>query len=127
MKDLEQDYPDFKSTPFYEHGDEVPSNTSGNPTMYEISLARPSRRGFLFGGLATIATGLFGASLSPRAALAQTTATSGLLGFTAIPVSFDDKVLVPAGYKVQVLAYIVASKSPKERRQLKRELSQRTS
>ena len=104
MKDLERDYPDFKATPFYEHGDEVPSNTSANPTMYEISLARPSRRGFLFGGLATIATGLFGAGLTPRAALAQTTATSGLLGFTAIPVSFDDKVLVPAGYKVQVLA-----------------------
>ena len=104
MKDLENDYPDFKATPFYEHGDEVPSNTSANPTMYEISLARPSRRGFLFGGLATIATGLFGAGLTPRAALAQTTATSGLLGFTAIPVSFEDKVLVPAGYKVQVLA-----------------------
>ncbi len=104
MKDLEKDYPDFKSTPYYEHGDEVPSNTSANPTMYEISLARPSRRGFLFGGLATIATGLFGASLTPRAALAQTTATSGLLGFTAIPVSFDDTVMVPAGYKVQVLA-----------------------
>ena len=104
MKDLERDYPDFKSTPFYEHGDEVPSNNSANPTMYEISLARPSRRGFLFGGLATIATGLFGAGISPRAALAQSTATSGLLGFTAIPVSFEDTVMVPAGYKVQVLA-----------------------
>ena len=104
MKDLEKDYPDFKSTPFYEHGDEVPSNTSANPTMYDITMARASRRGFLIGGLATIATGLFGASLTPRAALAQTTATSGLLGFTAIPVSFEDKVLVPAGYKVQVLA-----------------------
>lgn len=104
MKDLEKDYPDFKTTPFYEHGDEVPSNTSTNPTMYEISLARPSRRGFLFGGLATIATGLFGAGLTPRAALAQTTASGGLLGFSAIPISFDDKVLVPAGYNVQVLA-----------------------
>ncbi len=104
MKDLERDYPDFKSTPFYEHGDEVPSNTSANPTMYDITMARASRRGFLIGGLATIATGLFGASLTPRAALAQTTAISGLLGFTAIPVSFEDKVLVPAGYKVQVLA-----------------------
>ena len=104
MKDLERDYPDFKSTPFYEHGDEVPSNTSANPTMYDITMARASRRGFLIGGLATIATGLFGASLTPRAALAQTTATSGLLGFTAIPVSFEDKVLVPAGYKVHVLA-----------------------
>ena len=104
MKDLEKDYPDFKSTPFYEHGDEVPSNTSANPTMYDITMARASRRGFLIGGLATIATGLFGAGLTPRAALAQTTASSGLLGFTAIPVSFDDKVLVPAGYKVQVLA-----------------------
>ncbi len=104
MTDYEHDYPDFRETPFYEHGDEVPSNRSANPTFYDVVEARSSRRGFLIGGLATIATGLFGASLTPRAALAQTTAASGLLGFTPVPVSVEDKVVVPAGYKVQVLA-----------------------
>jgi secreted PhoX family phosphatase len=104
MKDFERDYPDFKDTPFYEHGDERPSNRSANPTFYEVMDARVRRRGFLMGGMATIATGLFGAGLSGRAALAQTTAPSGLLGFTPVPVSVEDKVVVPAGYKVQVLA-----------------------
>jgi secreted PhoX family phosphatase len=104
MKDFEQDYPDFRTTPFHEHGDEVPSNRSKNPTMYDVTLARASRRGFLVGGLATIATGLFGAGLSSRGALAQTTATSGLLGFAAVPLSKDDTVVVPPGYKVQVFA-----------------------
>lgn len=103
MKDYESDYSDYRQTPFYEHGDEVPSNHSANPTMYDVIEARASRRGFLVGGLATIATGLFGAGLSTRAALAQTAATSGLLGFAAVPLSKDDTVVVPAGYKVQVL------------------------
>lgn len=104
MRDYENDYPDFRDTPFYEHGDEVPSNTSANPTMYDVIEARSSRRGFMVGGLSLIATGLFGAALSPRAALAQSAATSGLLGFAPVPVSKDDTVVVPAGYKVQVLA-----------------------
>jgi hypothetical protein len=72
--------------------------------MYDVIEARASRRGFLVGGLATIATGLFGAGLGPRAALAQTAAASGLLGFTPVPLSKDDTVVVPAGYKVQILA-----------------------
>ena len=104
MTDYEKDYPDFRDTPFHEHGDEVPSNTSANPTFYDVVDARASRRGFLIGGLAAIATGLFGAGLGPRAALAQTTAASGLLGFAPVPVSKADAVVVPAGYKVQILA-----------------------
>ncbi len=104
MKDYENDYPDYRKTPFFEHGDEVPSNRSANPTMYDVIDARASRRGFLIGGLATIATGLFGAGLSPRAALAQTASASGLLGFTPVPLSKDDTVVVPEGYKVQILA-----------------------
>ncbi|MGL4236256.1 PhoX family protein [Tabrizicola sp.] len=104
MKDYEHDYPDFRKTPFHEHGDEVPSNRSKNPTMYDVIEARASRRGFLVGGLAAIATGLFGAGLSSRAALAQTAATSGLLGFTPVPLSKEDTVVVPEGYKVQILA-----------------------
>jgi uncharacterized protein len=101
MKDFEQDYPNFRNTPFYEHGDEVPSNHSKNPTMYAVIEARASRRGFLMGGLTAIATGLFGTGLSLKGALAST--TSGLLGFTPVPLSKDDTVVVPAGYKVQVM------------------------
>jgi secreted PhoX family phosphatase len=104
MRDYDNDYPDFKSTPYYEHGDERPSNRSGNPNFYEVLEARVARRSFLAGGLATMVTGLFGASLSPRAALAQETAASALLGFTPVPISRDDTVVVPAGYKVQVFA-----------------------
>ncbi|MES2145999.1 MAG: PhoX family phosphatase [Pseudomonadota bacterium] len=101
MKDFEQDYPDFRAAPHYEHGDEVPSNRSANPTMYDVIAARASRRGFLVGGLAAIATGVFGAGLTPRGALASTT---GLLGFAPVPLSKEDTVVVPAGYKVQILA-----------------------
>jgi hypothetical protein len=103
MSNYEREYSDFRTTPFYEHGDEVPSNHSANPTMYDVIEARASRRGFLVGGLATLATGLFGGGLSTRAALAQTTA-SGLLGFTPVPLSKEDTVVVPEGYKVQILA-----------------------
>jgi uncharacterized protein len=104
MKDFEQDYPDFKEAPYFEHGDERPSNTSANPTFYEVMDAHVKRRGFMMGGLATIATGIFGSALTGKSALAQAAAPSGLLGFTPVPVSMDDTVVVPAGYKVQVLA-----------------------
>ncbi len=104
MKDFERDYPDHKDTPFYEHGDERPSNRSSNPTFYDVMDAHVRRRGFLMGGMATIATGIFGGALSGRGALAQTAAPSGLLGFTPVPVSMEDAVVVPPGYKVQVLA-----------------------
>ena len=60
MKDFERDYPDFRDTPHYEHGDERPSNRSANPTFYEVMDAHVKRRGFLIGGLASMATGLFG-------------------------------------------------------------------
>lgn len=104
MKDYERDYPDFRDTPFHEHGDERPSNHSANPTFYDVIDARASRRGFLVGGLTTMVAGLFGAGLSARGALANTAAPSGLLGFTPVPLSKDDTVVVPAGYKVQILA-----------------------
>jgi uncharacterized protein len=104
MSNYERDYSDYRTTPFHEHGDEVPSNHSANPTMYDVIDARTSRRGFLVGGLATLATGLFGTGLTSRAALAQTTATAGLLGFKAVPLSKEDTVVVPEGYTVQFLA-----------------------
>jgi secreted PhoX family phosphatase len=104
MSDFERDYPDYRAAPSYEHGDEPPCNTSANRNFYDVMEARVQRRGFLMGGLASIATGLFGstlAGLSSSTALAQ--GGSALLGFKPVPVSMDDSVVVPEGYKVQVL------------------------
>ena len=47
--------------------------------------------------------GVWGLGLSTRGALAQSTAGSALMGFAPVPVSMDDTVVVPEGYKVQVL------------------------
>ena len=96
----EADYSDHTISPDHEAGDEVPSNRSSNPTFYDVVDARTSRRGFLVGGLATIATGLFGSTFLTRGALANTT-SSTLLGFTPVPLSTDDTVVVPEGYRVQ--------------------------
>ncbi len=103
MSPYEHDYPDHRQAPDYSHGDEKPSNTSGNPTFYDVVDARTSRRGFLLGSLAALATGLYGTTSLTRPAVAEESA-SKLLGFTAVPVSQEDKVAVPAGYRVQVLA-----------------------
>jgi uncharacterized protein len=107
MKDFERDYLDDPTqAPGFEHGDERPSNFSANPTFYDVvEQARSSRRSFLYGSLATAVTaGLVSVGLSPRAALAQSATPSALLGFAPVPISKDDTVVVPAGYKVQVFA-----------------------
>jgi secreted PhoX family phosphatase len=101
VKDFEHDYPDHTEAMGYEHGDEPPCNTSDNPNFYEIMEARVARRGFMMGGLATIAGGLIGGSLSGKAALASS--ASSLIGFKAVPVSYDDAVVVPEGYSFQIL------------------------
>jgi hypothetical protein len=107
MKDFERDYlDDPTATPGFEHGDEIPSNFSANPTFYDIvEAARASRRSFLFGGLAAAVTsGVVSVGIGSRAALAQSAAPSALLGFAPVPISKEDTVVVPAGYKVQVFA-----------------------
>lgn len=99
----ELDYPDHTGAPYFEHGDEPQCNTSNNPNFYEVMEAHIERRSFLLGGIATIATSLFGTALSTRQALAQNASPAGLLGFKSVPVSFEDAVVVPEGYRVQVL------------------------
>ncbi len=100
MSAYENDYPDHTRTPGYTHGDEPPCNRSANPTLYDVIDARASRRGILVGGLATAVGGLFGAgAAAPAKAQAKP-----LLGFKAITVSEADSVVVPEGYRVQVLA-----------------------
>jgi secreted PhoX family phosphatase len=104
MARYEDDYSDHTQSPDYAHGDERPSNSSANPTFYDVVEARTSRRGFVLGSLAALATSLYGGTmLSPRPAAAQSTG-SGLLGFKPVPVSQADTVVVPEGYRVQVLA-----------------------
>lgn len=103
MDKYEFDYADPTEAPCWEHGDEVPSNFSPNPTFYEVMEAKLQRRSFLMGGLAAISAGVFGAGLTQRAALAQSAEPSSLLGFKAVPISMEDKVVAPEGYKVQVL------------------------
>ena len=102
MKDFERDYPDYTEAMGYEHGDEPQCNTSANRNFYDVMDVNLKRRGFLMGGLATIATGLFGNALATSGARASTSA-GALLGFTPVPVSYDDTVVVPEGYSVQVL------------------------
>jgi hypothetical protein len=105
MSPYEHDYPDYTQSPDHAHGDERPSNTSANPTFYDVIDARTSRRGFVLGSLAALATGLYGLpAVTSRASLAASTAASGLLGFAPVPVSKEDTVVVPEGYKVQVFA-----------------------
>ena len=101
MKNLERDYPDHTEAMGYEHGDEPQCNTSENNNFYEVMEARVARRGFLIGGLATIATGLIGSSLMGKTALA--TPSTSRIGFDAVPVSAKDAVVVPKGYSFHVL------------------------
>lgn len=105
----EHDYADASEAPCWEHGDEPQCNTSPNPTFYDVVDARTSRRGILVGGLAAAVTGVFGLGVPSSAVKAQgatpaaAAGGSSLLGFKAVPVSEADAIVVPEGYKVQVL------------------------
>jgi secreted PhoX family phosphatase len=85
--------------------DDIGRNTSDNETFEQVVEARLSRRGFLGGTVGTMAA----ASLSGVGALLQAVPASAsgvhrpLLGFTGIPVSSLDTVVVPEGYTAEVL------------------------
>ena len=75
------------------------SNRSANPSIHEVSL--PERRTVLRGGVGLAV----GALLGPVVACRQVpTAPPSLLGFTSVPVSSADTVVVPPGYTAQVIA-----------------------
>ena len=93
---------DYKSKPWFEHGDERPSNFSANPTFFDVCEVRFSRRDLMAGGLAGAVTAVYGASLfGAGAARAETAGPS--IGFTPIAVSEADTVVVPEGYVTQVI------------------------
>jgi secreted PhoX family phosphatase len=79
------------------------SNTSDNPTFDAV--ASRSRRRFLAlaGGMASLSAF---ASMPGCSALGASRSTAGgtpAIGFTRVPVSADDKLVVPPGYRAQVL------------------------
>ena len=92
--------------------DEVVSNASHNTHFTDIVAARISRRGVLGGGVAMMAAGVLGGGvgqlLTSRRAGAQAAAVDGpeggpLLGFAGIRTSTLDTVVVPPGYRWEVL------------------------
>ena len=70
-------------------------NPSLNPTFTEVVAIRLSRREVLIGGL--------GAAVMAGLGLAGDGGAEGLTAFQAIPVSTDDRVVVPPGYRADVL------------------------
>ena len=88
--------------------DDMVSNVSGNETIHDVVATRLSRRGLIAGGVAGAAA-LSGVGALVDAVPVQAGRTVGsaarstALGFTAIPVSSADAVVVPAGYTARVL------------------------
>ena len=90
-------------------GDEPQVNLSSNRHFADVLEARLSRRNILKGSLGAAMVGMFGTSLVGCESSSTTTGLTGgsssqLLGFNAIPVSELDTVVVPSGYRTQVLA-----------------------
>ena len=78
-------------------------NPSRNEHFNEVVPARLSRRSVLTGGLATAAVALGGIGSLLRAIPAEAHGRGSRLGFTGIPVSSADTVVVPKGYTARVL------------------------
>jgi secreted PhoX family phosphatase len=83
-------------------GDEPESNPSRNPAFRDRIEARLRRRDVLAGGLSAAVVSIFGGLLSSSAARASRPESS-LLGFKPVPVAAEDRIVVPPGYRVQVL------------------------
>lgn len=78
------------------------SNTSSNPAFHDVLQTRLSRRSLLAGGLVTAGLGLL-PSAARLGGLPPAAAQSPLLGFTGVPVSSADSLVVPRGYVARVL------------------------
>ena len=78
-----------------------PANPTSNARFEEIIGARVSRRRVLQHGLGAAALSFLGGSAGLLRSRAE--AKSGLLGFTPVPVSSADMVIVPLGYAVDVV------------------------
>jgi uncharacterized protein len=93
--------------------DDISSNPTDNPHLGDLIGARLSRRQVLGGGLAAAAAGFLGHGLlqagiagaapSPTTRPRATTGRPTRLGFTEVPPSDADTVVVPDGYTCDVL------------------------
>lgn len=86
--------------------DDIISNDSGNESFEDVVSKRFSRRSFVAGSVAaaTLASlGSVGSLLSAVPAEAATRGHRRLLGFTGIPASETDELVVPEGYTAEVL------------------------
>jgi len=81
--------------------DDIVSNPSPNESLLEVLEARVSRRRFLGGSVVAAAAATFGGGISTL--LQATPALAAPLGFTGIPTSTLDTVVVPPGYRWEVL------------------------
>ncbi len=84
------------------------SNTSDNPSFDSVLQTRLSRRGLLRGSVGTVGTALLGgmgvaACGGDDEVVAPVAPAATLLGFTAVPKSLADTVVVPAGYTASVI------------------------
>ncbi|HVL85645.1 MAG TPA: PhoX family phosphatase [Pseudonocardia sp.] len=84
--------------------DEIVSNRSANPPFAEVLGRAVTRRAVLAGGLATAAAA-FLAGRRPGTGIDLVSDGSGstMLGFTGVPASTADTVVVPDGYTARVL------------------------
>jgi hypothetical protein len=86
--------------------DDIGSNHSGNPHLWDLIEARIERRSFLGGTLAVAASGFLGGA---ALASGQVPASPGKvppprLGFTPIEPSSEDAIRLPEGYAFEILA-----------------------
>lgn len=90
---------------FKQYGVNDTSNTSNNPALSEVLDARFSRRGVLKGGSAAGLAGMLAGSFATLAEAAQApfAMKTPQLGFKPVPFGFEDKVVVPEGYRAEVL------------------------
>ena len=81
------------------------SNTSGNPALRDMIEVRLSRRSVLDGGLGAGALAFLGgaAATFDAAPAAAQSARGPALGFTAVPTSSADALVVPEGYTAEIL------------------------
>ena len=83
--------------------DDCVSNPSKNESFQEVVTARLSRRSFLGGSVVAATFALSGIGSLLRAIPAQAHGAEAELGFSGIPVSAADSVVVPEGYTARVL------------------------
>ncbi len=85
-------------------GGEPRRSPTNRPDFQTVAAARYARRDVLRGGLALAVASLFApAALRSAVAGAPSTAAGGRLGFEPVPVSSADTLVVPEGYRTQVI------------------------